>query len=172
MAASLRNLAGVRFLCLVSHLILLITLLVDMEETIHASLPLRHTLDEKLSIQTHLTAVFSAGVAMAAVELTGLLLGISILAPMTALCSVLCHSVAVLCLLQSLLDAWPLSLHVCLLLCCSFLLSQAPLKMVTTTEFQITWLTSPFLFWIMCEFFILLTTLYFNYSGPPTPSSS
>ncbi|XP_023344059.1 transmembrane protein 107 isoform X1 [Eurytemora carolleeae] len=105
------GLVPARFLCLISHLILSITLLMSKQENIKACLPLEYTEDMMYRKETELTAGLGVAIGLMGIEMIGFLAGLSMFSPTQALVSICSHATATVSLAYMMLDLWDCSLY-------------------------------------------------------------
>ncbi|XP_043227398.1 transmembrane protein 107-like [Amphibalanus amphitrite] len=115
----LDGLVPARFLSIMSHLTLTMTLLMAREENVSACLPLDYTDEEFQTKDTELAVGLGVAAALMLLELLGFFLGISMFIPTAAMISILCHSSASVALAYMVFDSWDCDLHWLIVALCS-----------------------------------------------------
>ncbi|XP_032836711.1 transmembrane protein 107-like isoform X2 [Petromyzon marinus] len=110
-----------RFLTMVSHLVVVVTIFWSKEVSVLGSLPLEATKAEVTSKETELTVALSVTIALFAVELLGFLSGVTTLNYTQGLLSVCAHASGSIALSFFLLEGWPLTTYWAVFTFCSAL---------------------------------------------------
>ncbi|XP_037085785.1 transmembrane protein 107-like [Pollicipes pollicipes] len=113
------GLVPARFLSIMSHLTLCLTLLMAREDNVEACLPFEYSPDEFGAKDTQLVVGLSLAIALMLFELLGFFLGISMFMPTAAMTSILCHSSASVALAFLVFHMWDCDLYWLILALCS-----------------------------------------------------
>ncbi len=100
-----------RFLTMVSHLILAITILLAREENVRACLPLDHSEADFARKDVELTTGLGLAVGLLLIEMIGFFSGLSMFAPSTTIISIMTHATATVLLTHFCLDVWDCNLY-------------------------------------------------------------
>jgi len=105
------GLVPARFLCILAHLILSLTILISREDNVLACLTLDYTAKEFARKDTELAAGLGVAIGLMVIELIGFLSGITMFVPLAALLSILAHATASVALGYFCLDTWDCHLY-------------------------------------------------------------
>ncbi len=100
-----------RFITIVSHLVLLVTVLHAVEENVRACLPFEHTQSELNRKSVELSTGLGVALGLLGLELLGFLSGVSMFAPSAMLLSIAAHASATVVLTFFCLDEWDCDLY-------------------------------------------------------------
>eukprot|EP00090_Calanus_glacialis_P020264 TRINITY_DN31182_c0_g1_i1.p1 TRINITY_DN31182_c0_g1~~TRINITY_DN31182_c0_g1_i1.p1 ORF type:complete len:140 (-),score=35.89 TRINITY_DN31182_c0_g1_i1:75-494(-) len=100
------GLVPARFLTLISHLVLTLTVLMAREDNVLACLPLDHTQVEFARKDTELAAGLGVAIGLMAIEMVGFLSGLSMFSPVQSLLSIALHASATVSMAYLILDVW------------------------------------------------------------------
>ncbi|XP_066925364.1 transmembrane protein 107-like [Clytia hemisphaerica] len=106
MSLNVGRFVPVRFLALISHFVILVTVLWSVNATVNSCLPTGYSQTDFETFKERLTIGFSLAIALIAIEMIGFLLGISMFVTSIALISTLAHVVASILLAMFVLDSW------------------------------------------------------------------
>ena len=95
-----------RFLTLISHFVLTLTVLMGREENVLACLPLDHTELDLTRKDTELAAGLGVTIALLAIEMIGFLSGLTMFSPLQSLLSIGTHATATVAMAYLILDIW------------------------------------------------------------------
>ena len=95
-----------RFLTLISHFVLTLTVLMGREENVLACLPLDHTELDLTRKDTELAAGLGVTIALLGIEMIGFMSGLTMFSPLQSLLSIGTHATATIALAYLLLDIW------------------------------------------------------------------
>lgn len=114
------GLVPTRFLTMVAHLVLAITLLLSRHDNVRACLPLDHTESDYERKDVELATGLGVAVGLLVVELVGFLSGLSMFgAPSVTLVSIAAHATATVALAYFALDVWDCDLYWWIFALCS-----------------------------------------------------
>ena len=105
------GLVPTRFLTLIGHLVLVITILLSREDNVRACLPFEHSEREFDRKEVELSAGLGVAIGLLVLELLGLLSGLSMFAPTVTLLSIAAHATACVALAYFALDVWDCNLY-------------------------------------------------------------
>ena len=108
-----------RFLTLISHFVLTLTVLMGREENVLACLPLDHTELDLTRKDTELAAGLGVTIALLAIEMIGFLSGLTMFSPLQSLLSIGTHATATVAMAYLILDIWDCDLFWWILAVCS-----------------------------------------------------
>lgn len=101
-----------RFLTIIAHLVLTITLLISRSENVRACLPLDHTKTDFERKDVELATGLGSAIGLLVIELMGFLSGLSMFgAPSLTLISITAHATATVALAYFALDVWDCNLY-------------------------------------------------------------
>ncbi|XP_072174469.1 transmembrane protein 107-like [Diadema setosum] len=104
---TITNLIPARFLCLIAHLVILITLIWSRDANVRACLPEVYTAEQYNSVDTALIIGLALSIVFLSIELIGFMAGISMFIHPVGLLSTACHSSAAIALSFYLFEEWP-----------------------------------------------------------------
>ncbi|CAM9266596.1 unnamed protein product [Lampetra planeri] len=110
-----------RFLTMVSHFVVVVTIFWSKESSVLGSLSPEATTAEVTSKETELTVALSLTIALFAVELSGFLSGVTTLNSTQGLLSTCAHASGSISLSFFLLEGWPLATYWAVFTFCSVL---------------------------------------------------
>ena len=116
------GLVPTRFLTLIAHLIICITLILSREDNIKACLPYNHSEEDLHRKDVELSTGLGIAIGLLVVELVGFLSGVSMFgAPSVTLLSIAAHASASVALAYFALDVWDCDLYWWIFAFCSAL---------------------------------------------------
>ncbi len=125
------GLVPTRFLTLMAHLVLCVTLLLAREDNVKACLPFDHTEEQFRRKDVELSAGLGVAIGLLVIELVGFASGVSMFgAPSVALFSIAAHATASVALSYFALDVWDCSLYWWIFAFCSALPALAELTLM------------------------------------------
>ncbi|XP_063302084.1 transmembrane protein 107 isoform X1 [Pelobates fuscus] len=119
--SAISSLVPSRFLTLIAHLVIVITIFWSRENNVLACLPVTYTQQEFSSRDTELIVALSVTLGMFVIEFAGFLSGISMFNNTQSLLSVGAHASASVALLFFLFEAWSCSVYWWIMALCSVL---------------------------------------------------
>ncbi|XP_038076206.1 transmembrane protein 107-like [Patiria miniata] len=105
--AGITHLIPARFLCLIAHMVVSITILWSRDANIRACLPSSYTQADYNSADTGFLAGLILSLIFIAMELAGFMSGVTMFVNMESLFSITAHAVGAVFLSYFLLEAWP-----------------------------------------------------------------
>ena len=105
------GLVPTRFLTLIAHLLLTITILISREENVKACLPFEYTENQYERKDVELSVGLSVAIGLLGIELLGFFSGISMFSPSVVLLSITAHASASVSLAYFCLDVWDCNLY-------------------------------------------------------------
>ncbi|XP_067144809.1 transmembrane protein 107-like [Centruroides vittatus] len=105
------GLVPARFLTIISHLVMLITILWARDENVKACLPWTYTEEEYNHKDNQLIVGLSLAILFVGIELIGFLSGITMFFPTQSLLSIVTHSSATIALAYFITDIWDCDLY-------------------------------------------------------------
>ncbi|KAG9269739.1 transmembrane protein 107-like [Astyanax mexicanus] len=109
--SSISSLVPSRFLTLIAHLVIVITIFWSRENNVRACLPLEYTNEEYNQEDTRLVVALSVTLGLFSVELAGFFSGISMFNNNQSLLSTACHASGAVALLFFLFEQWTCSIY-------------------------------------------------------------
>ncbi|XP_028654094.2 transmembrane protein 107-like isoform X1 [Erpetoichthys calabaricus] len=119
--SAISSLVPARFLTLIAHLVIVITIFWSRENNVLACLPLQYTQQDYNNKDTELIVALSVTLGMFAIELAGFFSGISMFNNSQSLLSIGAHSSASVALLFFLFEQWNCSIYWWIFAFCSAL---------------------------------------------------
>ncbi|XP_066528093.1 transmembrane protein 107 like [Hoplias malabaricus] len=119
--SEMSSLVPSRFLTLIAHLVIVITIFWSRENNVRACLPLDYTKDEYSLEDTRLVVALSVTLGMFAVELVGFFSGVSMFNNNQGLLSTACHASGSVALLFFLFEQWTCSIYWWIFAFCSII---------------------------------------------------
>lgn len=105
------NLIPARFLTIISHFVMVTTILWARDENVKACLPWTYTEEEYNRKDNQLIIGLSLAIVFVGIELIGFLSGISMFFPSQSLLSLIAHSSATIALAYFITDTWDCDLY-------------------------------------------------------------
>ncbi|XP_041916818.1 transmembrane protein 107-like isoform X3 [Alosa pseudoharengus] len=105
------SLVPARFLTLIAHLVIVITIFWSRENNVRASLPLQFTKEEYDQEDTRLVIGLSVTLGLFFIELSGFFSGVSMFNSSQGLLSIGCHASASVALLFFLFEQWTCDIY-------------------------------------------------------------
>ncbi|XP_012692776.1 transmembrane protein 107 isoform X3 [Clupea harengus] len=105
------SLVPARFLTLIAHLVIVITIFWSRENNVRASLPLQFTEEEYNEVDTRLVIALSVTLGLFFIELAGFFSGVSMFNSSQGLLSTGCHASASVSLLFFLFEQWTCDIY-------------------------------------------------------------
>jgi len=113
------GLVPTRFLSLISHFVLTVTVLMSREENVMACLPLEYSDIEYDRKDTELASGLGVTIGLLAIEMIGFLTGLSMFSAVQSLLSICLHSTATVAMAYLILDIWDCDLFWWIFALCS-----------------------------------------------------
>lgn len=104
---AITNLIPARFLCLVAHLVIAVTLIWSRDANVRACLPESFTDDQYQSVDVGLIIGLSLSILFLLIEIIGFMSGVSMFIHPVGLISTACHASAAIALSFYLFEEWP-----------------------------------------------------------------
>ncbi|XP_033642346.1 transmembrane protein 107-like isoform X2 [Asterias rubens] len=104
------HLIPARFLCLIAHLVVAVTILWARDANVKASLPLVYTQEDYYNIDTGLIVGLILTLVFLALELVGFVSGVTMFVNLESLFSIVAHASACIALSYFLFEEWPINM--------------------------------------------------------------
>ncbi|XP_071946213.1 transmembrane protein 107-like isoform X2 [Antedon mediterranea] len=117
---TVHNIIPARFLCLISHLVVTITILWARDENVYSSIPTDYTQDEFDEKDVSLIVGLSFTLFFIAVELIGFLSGVSMFSNFANLVSLFAHASGSAAFSHFVFEEWPIYRLWYIMIFCSF----------------------------------------------------
>ncbi|XP_041479468.1 transmembrane protein 107-like [Lytechinus variegatus] len=104
---ALTNLIPARFLCLIAHLVITVTLIWSRDANVRACLPETYTDTEYNTVDVALIIGLSLSIVFLVIEIIGFMSGVSMFIHPVGLLSTTCHASAAIALSFYLFEEWP-----------------------------------------------------------------